>query len=137
MGCQKDNFRRCLLSFVLQETFNFWVSLRNMLLNSNCKDKMIMKKSCHSADLSIFLTFFCVKVYYWNSSSFHSRCFLLSIQVLFYEMRGIQKACTELEKNYQPKITFIVTVKRHHGRFAVINERNKVDCSLSFIYLFV
>lgn len=67
----------------------------------------------------------------------HSKCILLSIQVLFYEMRGIKKACTELEKSYKPKITFIVTVKRHHGRFAVVNQRNKVDCSLSFIFLFV
>ena len=111
---------------------------------------MIMrKKSCHSADLSIFSTFFCVcnLLLMRNLLSkffpmlpfvpLHSKCILLSIQVLFYEMRGIKKACTELEKSYKPKITFIVTVKRHHGRFAVINQRNKVDCSLSFIYLFI
>ena len=52
-------------------------------------------------------------------------------------MRAIQKACSELEENYQPAITFIVAVKRHHGRFAVINQRNGVDGSLSLIYLFI
>ena len=51
-------------------------------------------------------------------------------------MRAIQKACYELEENYQPAVTFIVAVKRHHGRFALINQRNGVDSSLPFIYLF-
>ena len=62
--------------------------------------------------------------------------YFLSIQVLLFEMRAIQKACYELEENYQPAVTFIVAVKRHHGRFAVINQRNGVRGSLSCIYLF-
>ena len=51
-------------------------------------------------------------------------------------MCAIQKACNGLEENYQPAITFIVAVKRHHGRFAVINQGNRVGHSLSFVYLF-
>ena len=33
------------------------------------------------------------------------------------EIAALQRACTELEPGYQPKITFIVVQKRHHTRF--------------------
>ena len=33
------------------------------------------------------------------------------------EIAALQRACTELEVGYQPKITFIVVQKRHHTRF--------------------
>ena len=32
------------------------------------------------------------------------------------EIASLQKACSELQKDYQPKITFIVVQKRHHTR---------------------
>ena len=53
-------------------------------------------------------------------------------------MCAIQKACLELEENYQPAITFIVVTKRHHGRFIVVSPRDGVDCffNISFFYLF-
>lgn len=38
-------------------------------------------------------------------------------QVLKREMAAIQQACTDLEKDYKPKITLIVVQKRHHARF--------------------
>lgn len=47
-------------------------------------------------------------------------------------MLAILKACYEFEENYRPAITFIVAVKRHHGRFAVINHSNRVG---GFCYL--
>ena len=52
---------------------------------------------------------------------------------VFHEMRAIQKACFELGENYQPAITFIVTIKRHHERFIVCNPRDRVKCFLSFV----
>ena len=48
-------------------------------------------------------------------------------------MRAIQKACFELRENYQPAITFIVTIKRHHERFIACNPRDRVKCFLSFV----
>ena len=66
-----------------------------------------------------------------------SKCIFLSIQVLFHEMRAIQKACYELEEGYQPAITFIVVVKRHHGRFNILRQEDGVNCSLSFNFLFI
>ena len=55
------------------------------------------------------------------------------MQVLFHEMRAIQKACfDELGENYQPAITFIVAIKRHHGRFIVCNPRDGVNCFFVF-----
>ena len=63
--------------------------------------------------------------------------FFLSIQVLFHEMRAIQKACHELEVGYQPAITFIVAVKRHHGRFNILSREDGVNYSFSFDFLFL
>ena len=40
------------------------------------------------------------------------------------EIVALQKACLELEENYQPKITFIVVQKRHHTRFFPVNDRD-------------
>ena len=38
-------------------------------------------------------------------------------QVLPHEVRAVQEACMKLEKEYRPRITFIVVQKRHHTRF--------------------
>ena len=37
-------------------------------------------------------------------------------QVLVHEVRAVQEACTMLEKEYRPRITFLVVRKRHHVR---------------------
>ncbi|XVF19809.1 hypothetical protein REPUB_Repub11eG0142800 [Reevesia pubescens] len=37
-------------------------------------------------------------------------------QVLLHEMEAIRKACTSLQENYLPPVTFIVVQKRHHTR---------------------
>ncbi|CAM0905571.1 unnamed protein product [Alopecurus aequalis] len=37
-------------------------------------------------------------------------------EVLMYEMDAIRKACQSLEKDYLPKVTFVVVQKRHHTR---------------------
>ena len=37
-------------------------------------------------------------------------------QVLAHEVRAVQEACIKLEKEYRPRITFIVVQKRHHTR---------------------
>lgn len=37
-------------------------------------------------------------------------------EVLAHEMIAIRKACTLLDKKYQPGITFICVQKRHHTR---------------------
>ena len=52
-------------------------------------------------------------------------------------MRAIQKACIELEEGYQPAITFIVAIKRHHGRFNILNWKDGVNCSFSFNFIFI
>ena len=67
----------------------------------------------------------------------HSECIFLSIQVLFHEMRAIQKACHELEEGYQPAVTFIVAVKRHHGRFNILSREDGVNCSFLLNFLFI
>ncbi|XP_047314074.1 protein argonaute MEL1-like [Impatiens glandulifera] len=36
--------------------------------------------------------------------------------VLLYEVDAIRKACSSLEENYLPRITFVVVQKRHHTR---------------------
>ena len=38
-------------------------------------------------------------------------------QVLVHEVRAVQEACTMLNKEYRPWITFVVVQKRHHARF--------------------
>ncbi|XP_063944952.1 protein argonaute 10-like [Daucus carota subsp. sativus] len=52
-------------------------------------------------------------------------------QVLLYELDAIRKACTSLEPNYQPPVTFVVVQKRHHTRLFANNNRdhNLVDRS--------
>ena len=52
-------------------------------------------------------------------------------------MRAIQKACYELEEGYQPAITFIVAIKRHHGRFNILSREDGVNFSFSFNSLFI
>ena len=42
------------------------------------------------------------------------------------EIAALQKACTELQTDYQPKMTFIVVQKRHHTRFFPKTDRDKV-----------
>ncbi|KAM0912486.1 hypothetical protein ACQ4PT_012766 [Festuca glaucescens] len=37
-------------------------------------------------------------------------------EVLMYEMDAIRKACQSLQKDYLPKVTFVVVQKRHHTR---------------------
>jgi len=37
-------------------------------------------------------------------------------QVLVHEVRAVQEACMMLEKEYRPRITFVVVQKRHHTR---------------------
>lgn len=38
------------------------------------------------------------------------------MEVLAYEMKAMRAACSELDQNYQPGITFLVVQKRHHTR---------------------
>ena len=44
-------------------------------------------------------------------------------QVLVREVRAVQEACMKLEKNYRPRITFVVVQKRHHTRLSSENEK--------------
>ncbi|XP_068740587.1 protein argonaute-2-like isoform X2 [Montipora capricornis] len=37
-------------------------------------------------------------------------------QVFVHEVRAVQEACVKLQKDYQPRITFVVVQKRHHTR---------------------
>ena len=46
-------------------------------------------------------------------------------QVLAHEVRAVQEACIKLEKEYRPRITFIVVQKRHHTRFFCENSRDE------------
>lgn len=47
-------------------------------------------------------------------------------QVIETELQGIHRACRQLEENYKPSITFVVTKKRHHSRFFCKNQRDSV-----------
>lgn len=38
------------------------------------------------------------------------------LQVMLHELAAIQQACTSIQKDYEPYITFIVVQKRHHTR---------------------
>jgi len=63
----------------------------------------------------------------------YSVCFMvLLLQVLENELQALQKACEELERGYQPGITFVVVQKRHRVRFFPVNDRDKV-CALYLI----
>ena len=46
-------------------------------------------------------------------------------QVLAHEVRAVQEACMMLEKEYRPRITFIVVQKRHHTRLFCENSRDE------------
>lgn len=46
--------------------------------------------------------------------------------VILEEVGALQKACLELEHDYQPRITFIVVQKRHHTRFFPKSETEAV-----------
>ncbi|CAE6016796.1 unnamed protein product [Arabidopsis arenosa] len=37
-------------------------------------------------------------------------------QVLLHEMTAIRKACSSLQENYLPRVTFVIVQKRHHTR---------------------
>ncbi|KAG1144877.1 hypothetical protein G6F37_004077 [Rhizopus arrhizus] len=45
-------------------------------------------------------------------------------QVMDSEVAAIRAACSSLDKNYKPTITFIVVQKRHHARFFPIEQRD-------------
>ncbi|KAL9962339.1 hypothetical protein ACROYT_G031433 [Oculina patagonica] len=45
-------------------------------------------------------------------------------QVLVHEVRAVQEACMMLEKDYHPRITFIVVQKRHHTRLFCEDKRD-------------
>ena len=47
-------------------------------------------------------------------------------QVLAHEVRAVQQACIMLEKDYRPRITFVVVQKRHHTRLFCENQRDEV-----------
>ncbi|KAK7084772.1 argonaute 1 [Halocaridina rubra] len=49
-------------------------------------------------------------------------------EVLSFELKAMRAACTELQKDYTPAITFIVVQKRHHTRL-FCNERDGVGKS--------
>ena len=45
-------------------------------------------------------------------------------QVLVHEVRAVQEACVMLEKEYRPRITFVVVQKRHHTRLFCEDRRD-------------
>ena len=54
------------------------------------------------------------------------------------ELCAIQAACTKLEKDYKPQITFIIVQKRHHTRFFLHDVEQKRNaharvCGVYFI----
>lgn len=38
------------------------------------------------------------------------------LEVLSHELKAIRDACTEVQEDYTPGITFVVVQKRHHTR---------------------
>lgn len=46
-------------------------------------------------------------------------------QVLVHEVRAVQEACMMLEKEYRPRITFVVVQKRHHTRLFCEDRRDE------------
>ena len=46
--------------------------------------------------------------------------------VLSLELSAIRRACTSLEKGYEPKVTFIIAQKRHRTRFFVENPNDGI-----------
>ena len=52
--------------------------------------------------------------------------YLMAWQVLHSELQSIMQACMDLERDYQPGITFIVVQKRHHTRLFCADRRDQV-----------
>lgn len=48
-------------------------------------------------------------------------------EVLNNEFSAIRRACTALNEDYKPKITFLVVQKRHHTRFFPVDPRDSED----------
>ncbi|KAK9870485.1 hypothetical protein WA026_008044 [Henosepilachna vigintioctopunctata] len=48
-------------------------------------------------------------------------------EVLSKELSAIRRACTSLENDYKPSITFLVVQKRHHTRFFPMDKRDSDD----------
>ena len=46
-------------------------------------------------------------------------------EVICEEIAAIQRACTNLEDGYEPKVTFLVVQKRHHTRFFPVDRRDE------------
>ncbi|EOA29189.1 hypothetical protein CARUB_v10025461mg [Capsella rubella] len=46
-------------------------------------------------------------------------------QVLFHEMNAIRKACNSLQKDYLPRVTFVIVQKRHHTRLFPAEHGNR------------
>ena len=51
------------------------------------------------------------------------------LQVLSHELRAIREACTKLEADYRPGITFIVVQKRHHTRLFCSDRKDQTGKS--------
>ncbi|XP_070208150.1 protein argonaute-2-like isoform X2 [Littorina saxatilis] len=51
------------------------------------------------------------------------------VQVLSHELRAIREACTKLEVDYRPGITFIVVQKRHHTRLFCSDRKDQTGKS--------
>ena len=47
--------------------------------------------------------------------------------MLYYELLAIREACINLEKDYQPGITYIVVQKRHHTRLFCADRNERVS----------
>ncbi|KAL5212258.1 hypothetical protein ABZP36_023105 [Zizania latifolia] len=62
---------------------------------------------------------------YIGSCSLLASEYFLKIDVLFYELDAIRKACASLEANYQPPVTFVVVQKRHHTRLFANNHKDR------------
>ena len=61
-----------------------------------------------------------------NGIFLHSIKCIVIWQVLHSELQSIMQACMDLERDYQPGITFIVVQKRHHTRLFCADRRDQV-----------
>ncbi|XP_025092974.1 protein argonaute-2-like isoform X1 [Pomacea canaliculata] len=62
-----------------------------------------------------------------SEGQFHAESNIL--QVLSHELRAIREACTKLELDYRPGITFIVVQKRHHTRLFCADRKDQTGRS--------
>lgn len=53
-------------------------------------------------------------------------------QVLQNELRAIRKACSVINPNYMPAVTYIIVQKRHHVRL-FLNEGDEVSIVISHL----